>query len=92
MNDSDDPEFQDELSGEEEANENAPVAVPGALTPAAWFCAGCGRPNETLVDLGSGYEQQYVEDCAVCCRHNLIKLVIDEESLRILLRNELEYE
>ncbi len=69
-----------------------PIARPGELTPAEWHCAACGQPNETLADLGAGFEQEYVEDCAVCCRPNLITLLIDEDTLIISLRNELEYE
>lgn len=68
------------------------VAKEGGLTPAPWSCAGCGEANETLIDLSNGYDQEYVEDCAVCCRPNLITVNIDPESLVIALRNELEYE
>jgi hypothetical protein len=67
-------------------------AAPGELTPAAWHCAACGQPNETFIDLSAGFRQEYVEDCAVCCRPNLIKLFIDEDSLIVSLRNELEYD
>jgi hypothetical protein len=67
-------------------------AREGALTPAPWHCARCGEANETMIDLYSGYSQEYVEDCAVCCRPNLITVTIDPESLVIALRNELEYE
>jgi Cysteine-rich CPXCG len=40
-------------------------------------CAFCGEENETLVDLSGGHRQTYTEDCAVCCRPNLITLVVD---------------
>ncbi len=87
-----DDELQEGFPSAEDGNagEDLPVAVPGELTPAAWPCAACGQANETLVDLSSGYKQQYVEDCAVCCRPNLITLAIEETGLRIFLRNELE--
>lgn len=92
MRASDDREFGEEFFEQDQGHEESPVAVPGQLTPAPWLCAACGRRNETLADLGGGYKQQYVEDCAICCRPNVITLVIDEKSLRIALRNELEYE
>ena len=95
MNDNDGGEEQrdDEFfAAGNQAAEDFSHAVPGELVPVPWLCAGCGRPNETLADFSSGYKQQYVEDCAVCCRPNLITLLIDEESLRIFLDNELEYE
>lgn len=31
-------------------------------------CPHCGEPLETFVDPGGGARQDYVEDCAVCCR------------------------
>jgi cysteine-rich CPXCG protein len=31
-------------------------------------CPHCGEPLETFVDPGGGERQDYVEDCAVCCR------------------------
>jgi hypothetical protein len=68
------------------------AAKEGELTPVPWACAGCGEANETQIDLSNGYNQEYVEDCAVCCRPNLITVTIDPESLVIVLRNELEYE
>lgn len=90
------PEFSDENETEDlfdDEHEDRPrVARHDELTPAVWYCAACGRPNETLVDLGAGFEQEYVEDCTVCCRPNLISLLIDQDTLIIALHNELEYE
>jgi len=31
-------------------------------------CPYCGEPNEIGLDSGSGEQQEYVEDCQVCCR------------------------
>lgn len=31
-------------------------------------CPYCGEPAETYVDPGGGERQEYIEDCAVCCR------------------------
>ena len=31
-------------------------------------CPYCGEPVEIALDPGSGSHQQYIEDCAVCCR------------------------
>ena len=68
------------------------IAKEGEVTPAPWACAGCGELNETAIDLSNGYDQEYIEDCGVCCRPNVIAVTIDPESLVIALRNELEYE
>jgi len=83
-----DEEFFEDFAAESEPS----VARHEELTPTNWYCASCGRPNETLVDLSAGFAQEYVEDCAVCCRPNLITLHIAEDTLIISLHNELEYE
>ena len=31
-------------------------------------CPSCGEPVALEVDTSAGDEQEYVEDCAVCCR------------------------
>ena len=87
MPDFDDDDFEDFINDEE----GLPLK-PGLLNPVAWYCARCGEANETSVDPSAGFEQEYVEDCTVCCRPNVIFINIDEESLRLTLRNELEYE
>jgi hypothetical protein len=40
-------------------------------------CPHCGEPLETFVDPGGGERQDYVEDCAVCCRP--IRFVAERE-------------
>ncbi len=43
-----------------------------------FVCAFCGEGNETDVDVSGGRQQIYVEDCQVCCRPNLLRVVFDE--------------
>jgi hypothetical protein len=35
-------------------------------------CAGCGEWIETFVDESGGAHQNYVEDCQVCCKPNVL--------------------
>ena len=42
-------------------------------------CAFCGEENELAVDPSGGRRQQFTEDCAVCCRPNLITLTLDDD-------------
>ncbi|HEY7251388.1 MAG TPA: CPXCG motif-containing cysteine-rich protein [Methylomirabilota bacterium] len=42
-------------------------------------CAFCGEENEVFVDPSGGDRQTFTEDCAVCCRPNLITLVVDDD-------------
>ena len=40
-------------------------------------CAFCGEENEVLVDAGAGSRVTLTEDCRVCCRPNLLAIVVD---------------
>ncbi len=44
-----------------------------------YACAFCGEDNEILVEPSAGRRQTFTEDCAVCCRPNLISLALDED-------------
>ena len=46
---------------------------------ACYQCATCGEIIETVVDPSQGERQRYIEDCEVCCRPNLLTVLIDEE-------------
>jgi hypothetical protein len=39
---------------------------------AAYICPHCGERVDTEPDPGGGLLQEYIEDCAVCCRSNRI--------------------
>ncbi|MEO0867734.1 MAG: CPXCG motif-containing cysteine-rich protein, partial [Cyanobacteria bacterium J06642_11] len=39
----------------------------------------CGEPSTTFIDISGGLTQQYVEDCQVCCRPNILYITIDED-------------
>jgi len=45
----------------------------------AYTCDACGEEIVIPLDLSQGACQQYVEDCPVCCRANLIHVEIDDE-------------
>jgi hypothetical protein len=46
------------------------------LEPRAVACPYCGAGFTVVVDLSAG-SQQYIEDCAVCCRPVLLGIEID---------------
>ncbi len=46
------------------------------LLPVEYSCPWCGETNETLVDPTGGERQDYVEDCAACCRPSTISVKI----------------
>lgn len=46
---------------------------------ATYICGACGEEIVIPVDISQGNEQEYVEDCPVCCRANVIRIEIDSE-------------
>jgi Cysteine-rich CPXCG len=44
-----------------------------------YACPHCGETVDTSPDLGGGEEQDYVEDCTVCCRPNQIHASYDAD-------------
>lgn len=59
-------------------------------TTATYYCAFCGEPNLTFVDLSAGMTQSYVEDCQVCCRPNVLYLTVDEHTLEVDIQSDME--
>ncbi len=53
-------------------------------------CAWCFEVNEISVDLSAGEDQQFTEDCQVCCRPNTIRVHIDVETRTVTVENEAE--
>lgn len=53
-------------------------------------CAGCGEWNETTVDVSAGRQQNYIEDCQVCCKPNLLRIAWDASAGEYTIRAELE--
>lgn len=45
-----------------------------------YYSSICGAENETSIDPCAGVRQTYVEDCAVCCRPQVLKILIDKEN------------
>jgi transcription elongation factor Elf1 len=42
-------------------------------------CPFCGEAEEVNVDAGGGQTQEYIEDCAVCCRPRVVHVEPSEE-------------
>ena len=65
----------------------ADVPPPDAAWPpggadvgeAAYTCDACGEEIVVPVDLAAGAAQEYVEDCPVCCRPNVLSVLIDAD-------------
>jgi hypothetical protein len=46
---------------------------------ATYICGACGEEIVVPIDLSQGNEQEYVEDCPVCCQANVIHVEIDAD-------------
>lgn len=46
---------------------------------AVYQCPHCGEQVDTTPDAGGADEQQYIEDCPVCCRANVLTATYDSE-------------
>ena len=55
-------EYEDEDFAEDD---DAEAAVEGV---AEVVCPYCGESQEIVLDAGGGPDQEYVQDCEVCCR------------------------
>jgi DNA replicative helicase MCM subunit Mcm2 (Cdc46/Mcm family) len=45
---------------------------------ASYICDACGEEIVIPLDRSVGLNQEYVEDCPVCCRPNQIHVAFDE--------------
>ena len=61
-------EREDEDWTEDDIETQFPLGDGTAETEAIVYCPSCGEANEVALDPGGGSDQEYVEDCQVCCR------------------------
>ncbi|MGB8579687.1 MAG: CPXCG motif-containing cysteine-rich protein [Candidatus Sulfotelmatobacter sp.] len=57
---------------------------------AGFQCAGCGQWNITAVDESAGHRQNYVEDCQVCCKPNVLRAEYDLSAHEFFITADLE--
>ena len=46
---------------------------------ASYTCDSCGKEIVVPIDLSAGMSQEYVEDCPVSCRPNVIHVEVEED-------------
>jgi Cysteine-rich CPXCG len=57
---------------DDDLDEEFPLGDGTAELDAVVSCPYCGEFNQIALDPGSGMNQEYVEDCQVCCRPWLV--------------------
>lgn len=73
--DSSDDEFDDDSLLDDEFSDGDGVAdLSGRVS-----CPYCGESVEITLDPGGGANQQYIEDCQVCCRPWVVSVSYDED-------------
>ena len=45
---------------------------------ATYICAYCFQQNSIVIDSTGGKNQEYVEDCQICCKPNTLKIQIND--------------
>ena len=56
---------------------------------ATYVCDACGEEIVVPLDVSAGAQQDYIEDCPVCCRPNHIHVDIDDDgSARVWAQGE----
>jgi len=55
---------------------------------ASYVCASCGEEIVVPLDVSAGTEQEYVEDCPVCCTPNVIHVEFDDGDVRVWAEGE----
>ena len=63
---------------EHELDEEFPLGDGTADLEASVECPYCGESVEITLDPGSGTEQEYVEDCEICCQPWLVVVSYDD--------------
>ncbi|MFT7669266.1 MAG: hypothetical protein ACI8X5_001966 [Planctomycetota bacterium] len=46
---------------------------------ASYVCDSCGEEIVIPIDYSAGREQEYVEDCPVCCNANVIRVFLQPD-------------
>ncbi len=55
-------------ASQDDLDEDFPLGDGVADLASVVHCPYCGESVEITLDPGSGGQQEYIEDCAVCCR------------------------
>ena len=50
---------------------------------ATYICDACGEAIVIPIDYSAGTHQEYVEDCPVCCRANVLRVSFDGDEATV---------
>jgi hypothetical protein len=75
----DDDEATDDFDDDDLLEDEFPLGDGVADLSGLVACPYCGESVEITLDPGSGANQQYIEDCQVCCRPWVVSVSYDED-------------
>ena len=73
-----------EYDRQEELDREFPLGDGTADLEAVVECPYCGESIEITLDPGSGGQQEYVEDCQVCCQPWQVSVQYDDEGRAVV--------
>ena len=56
-----------------------PINVSAVEAEASYTCDACGEEIVVPIDATGGRQQEYVEDCPVCCRPHVLFVHVDAD-------------
>ena len=74
-----DDDFDDEIVDDVFESDDEEGGSDDLDTEADVVCPWCGESVNITLDAGGGGEQEYVEDCEVCCRPWRVRVHYDDE-------------
>jgi len=75
----DEESLDDDLDDDSLLDDEFPMGDGVADLSGLVSCPYCGESVEITLDPGSGANQQYIEDCQVCCRPWVVSVSYDED-------------
>ncbi|GAB1344596.1 hypothetical protein MASR1M101_37230 [Gemmatimonas sp.] len=79
QDDTDDTDDADADLDDDDLDDDFPVGDGVADLSGVVSCPYCGESVEITLDPGGGANQQYIEDCQVCCRPWVVSVSYDED-------------
>jgi len=53
------------------------------VTDGCYVCENCGEEIVIPLDIAAGHDQEYVEDCPVCCSPSVIHVQVAEDHVEV---------
>lgn len=55
------------------------------MLDAVYICQWCGRNVEISIDPAGGRTQEWIEDCEMCCRPNVLNITVGTDGRDVII-------